>query len=42
MDRTQEAARELQAVLDAPLDRAWAPEDREFKEKARRLLATLR
>lgn len=42
MDRTEEARRELQQVLDAPLDPAWAPEDREFKEKAKRLLATLR
>jgi thioredoxin-like negative regulator of GroEL len=39
MDRHEEANRELQKVLDAPLDPAWAPEDREFKEKARKLLA---
>ena len=42
MDRTEEAERELQKVLDAPLDPVWAPEDREFKEKARTLIATLR
>jgi TRAP transporter T-component len=37
--RKAEAAAELQRVLDAPLDPEWAPEDREFKEKARALLA---
>jgi tetratricopeptide (TPR) repeat protein len=41
LDREAEAKRELQKLLDAPLDPAWAPEDREFKEKAKRLLATL-
>jgi hypothetical protein len=41
-DREAEAKRELQKLLDAPFDPAWAPEDREFKEKARKLLATLR
>ena len=30
-----------QRVLDAPLDPDWAPEDREFKDKAQRLLTTL-
>ena len=34
--RTEEGRAELQKVLDAPLDAEWAPEDREFKEKARR------
>ena len=34
--RTEEGRAELQQVLDAPLDPQWAPEDREFKEKARR------
>ena len=39
-DGRKDAARtELQAVLDAPIDPEWAPEDREFKEKARALLA---
>jgi hypothetical protein len=42
MDRHEEANRELLKVLDAPLDAAWAPEDREFKEKARRLLRIYR
>ena len=37
--RKDDARAELQKVLDAPLDPDWAPEDREFKEKARALLA---
>jgi hypothetical protein len=41
MDRKVEARAELQAVLDAPLDAQWAPEDREWKEKARQLLGTI-
>jgi tetratricopeptide (TPR) repeat protein len=36
--RKDEARAELQKVLDAPVDPQWAPEDREFKDKARRLL----
>ena len=40
-DRDAEARAELQRVLDAPLDPEWAPEDREWKEKARKLLAQL-
>jgi hypothetical protein len=40
LDRRVEARAELQRVLDAPVHPDWAPEDREFKEKARRLLAT--
>jgi tetratricopeptide (TPR) repeat protein len=39
MDRRDEARAELQRVIDSPLDPDWTPEDREFKEKARRLLA---
>jgi tetratricopeptide (TPR) repeat protein len=42
MNRKQEARAELQAVIDGPADPDWIPEDREFKEKARALLATLR
>ncbi len=42
LDREAEAKRELQKLLDAPLDPDWAPEDREFKEKGRQLLATLK
>jgi tetratricopeptide (TPR) repeat protein len=41
MDRKTEAVQHLQAVLDAPLDPEWTPEDREFKSKAQRLLRTL-
>jgi hypothetical protein len=40
--RTGEGRAELQKVLDAPLDPDWAPEDLDFKEKAERLLKTLR
>src|SRR5262245_58083603 len=39
-DRPAEGRKELQAVLDAPADPNWAPEDREFKEKARVKLAS--
>lgn len=42
MKREADARAELQRVLDAPLDPDWAPEDREFKAKARALLARLR
>jgi hypothetical protein len=35
LGRGVEARTELQKVLDAPIDPDWAPEDREFKEKAR-------
>jgi len=37
-DRKAEGRAELQKVLDAPIDPEWAPEDREFKEKAAALL----
>ena len=40
--RKDEARAELQKVLDVPFDPDWAPEDREYKQKAQRLLATLR
>ena len=39
--RKDEARAHLQSVLDAPLDPEWAPEDRDFKEKARALLGRL-
>jgi hypothetical protein len=39
--RDAEARVELQKVLDAPLDPDWAPEDREFKQKARSLIDRL-
>jgi hypothetical protein len=40
--RTHEARAELQQVLDAPLNPDWVPEDLEFKDKARKLLGTLK
>jgi tetratricopeptide (TPR) repeat protein len=40
--RKPEARTELQKVLDAPLSSDWAPEDREFKDKARALLARMK
>jgi tetratricopeptide (TPR) repeat protein len=39
--RRAEAIQELQRVIDAPIDPGWGPEDREFKDKAARLLASL-
>ncbi|MBA2306412.1 MAG: hypothetical protein H0W08_27810 [Acidobacteria bacterium] len=42
MDRKAEALTELQRVIELPPDREWEPEDREFKQMAERLLATLR
>jgi len=41
IDRGADARAELRRVLDAPVDPDWAPEDREFKLKAARLLETL-
>ena len=41
-NRKAEARAELQTVLDAPLDPEWTPEDREFKEKARKALASVK
>jgi len=38
LNRRADARSELQKVLDAPLDPEWAPEDQEFKAKARMLL----
>jgi hypothetical protein len=29
-------------VLDAPVSRDWAPEDQDYKERARKILTTLR
>jgi hypothetical protein len=42
MGRKADARSELQKVLDAPLDPDWAPEDKEFKQKAKALLVTIR
>jgi hypothetical protein len=41
LDRDSEARAALQQVIDAPLDPDWAPEDRDFKAKARQKLAAL-
>jgi hypothetical protein len=41
MGRKAEARAELQHVIDAPVNPEWAPEDREFKELAKKLLAQL-
>jgi hypothetical protein len=40
LNRDREAAGELKTVLAVPLDPDWEPEDRDFKEQARRLLAS--
>jgi tetratricopeptide (TPR) repeat protein len=40
--RTDEARAELHLVLDAPPNQEWAPEDHDYKERARALLATLK
>jgi hypothetical protein len=40
--RKSEGRAELQHVIDASLDPEWTPEDLEFKDKARRLISTLR
>jgi hypothetical protein len=37
-----EARKVLQQVLDAPLDPDWAPEDRQYKEKAKKLMAEIK
>ena len=42
MDRRDEARQEAQKVLDLPVNPNWAPEDREFKQKANTLLERLR
>jgi tetratricopeptide (TPR) repeat protein len=41
LGRKDEARKEAQAAIDAPLDDYWAPEDRRFKEQAKRLLQRL-
>jgi hypothetical protein len=38
--RRPEARALLQQIIDAPIDPEWAPEDREFKAKARTLIVT--
>jgi len=41
MDRKADAREALQKVLDAPIKDEWAPEDREWKAKAKAMLATV-
>jgi hypothetical protein len=41
-DKGAEARKVLQQVLDAPLDPEWAPEDRQYKEKAKKLMAEIK
>ena len=41
MKRKSEAKAILDRLIAAPIDPAWAAEDREFKEKAQRLIRTL-
>lgn len=38
-NRRQEARTELETVLSAPINPQWAPEDADYKERARNLLA---
>jgi tetratricopeptide (TPR) repeat protein len=42
MNRKDDARATLEKVLAVPIDPDWAPEDREFKAKAQRLIGTLR
>ncbi len=42
MGRRDEARAALQKLIDAPIDPEWAPEDREFKGKAKALIGTLK
>jgi hypothetical protein len=41
MGRKADARAALQKVLDVPIDAEWAPEDREFKQKAKVLLGKI-
>jgi tetratricopeptide (TPR) repeat protein len=38
LGRDRDARQELQKVIDAPIDPEWEPEDRDFKDQARRRL----
>jgi tetratricopeptide (TPR) repeat protein len=42
LGRKDEARKECQAAIDAPIDPNWAPEDRRFKEQAKQLLEKIR
>jgi hypothetical protein len=41
LDREDEARTMLERLIAAPIDPQWAPEDREFKQKASVLIKTL-
>lgn len=41
LGRVAEARKEAQAAIDAPFDPNWMPEDRRFKEEAKRMLQRL-
>jgi tetratricopeptide (TPR) repeat protein len=41
LGRKDEARKHLEAAIAAPVDPEWAPEDRAFREQAKKLLATL-
>jgi hypothetical protein len=41
MGRKEDARKECQAAIDAPFDPDWTPEDKRFKESAKRLLRDL-
>jgi hypothetical protein len=41
MGRKDDARKEAQAAIDAPIDPNWAPEDRRFKETAKQLIREL-
>jgi tetratricopeptide (TPR) repeat protein len=41
-DRKAEARTELQTVLDAPVSREWGPEEADYKERAKTMLAKMR
>jgi len=42
LKRKPEAKQTLERVLSAPIDPNWGPEDRDFKEKAKKLIDTLK
>ncbi len=42
LGRTDEARKECQAAISAPIDPEWAPEDRRFKQQAQQLLEKIR
>jgi tetratricopeptide (TPR) repeat protein len=42
MNRKEDARQEAQRVIDGPIHPDWSPEDREFKQKAKALLARIK